>query len=153
MPGALYNPPPPSPQPYTDLRLLEENALLRVDPAGQQAGGHVQDALPQAAGVLGDGDGVEVHDAVQYRAELILQLRPALECAQVVPQVGDPGGLYPGEDAEGGGTLQHKKHEQRYYSRRSNGGLRGRFGAGILGPVLQVLPMLCFLLKPSGGTD
>lgn len=55
-----------------DLRLLEKDALLWVYATGQESRSHVQDALAQDRWVLGDGDGVQVHDAVQHGAGLVL---------------------------------------------------------------------------------
>ncbi|TNN28126.1 hypothetical protein EYF80_061726 [Liparis tanakae] len=79
--------------------LLEEDGPLRVDADGQQAGGHVQDVGAQQRRVLRLRDGVQVHDAVQHLGEPGLQAHPALQGAQVVAQVGDPGGLDPREHA------------------------------------------------------
>ena len=81
----------------SDLGLLEEDRGVWVDATGQQAGGHVQDVKPKQRGVLGLGDGVQVHDAVQHGRVLALQGHPALQGPQEVPQVGHPSGLDPRE--------------------------------------------------------
>lgn len=47
-----------------DLRLLEKDTFLWVYAAGKKSGSHVQDALLEDGGVLGDSDGMEVNDAV-----------------------------------------------------------------------------------------
>lgn len=79
------------------LRLLEEDGPLRVDTTGQQASRHVQYAAPQLKRLLRLRDGVQVDDAVQHRGILVLQGHPVLQGAQVVAQVGHPGGLDPRE--------------------------------------------------------
>lgn len=89
-----------------DLRLLEKDALLRVYAAGKESSSHVQDALSQHGGVLGDGDGVQVGDAVEHRPRLLLQAHPALNGAQVVAEVGGPRGLDAGEDSSQGIFLE-----------------------------------------------
>lgn len=59
---SVLAPPPPPPH----LGLLEENRPLWVDATGQQAGGHVQDVVPELRRVLRLRDGVQVHDAVEH---------------------------------------------------------------------------------------
>lgn len=81
------------------LRLLEEDGPLRVDTTGQQAGSHVQYAAPQLQRLLRLRDGVQVYDAVHHRGVLVLQGDPVLQGAQVVAEVGHPGGLDPREHA------------------------------------------------------
>ena len=88
------------------LRLLKEDGALGVDAAGEQAGGHVQNVLAEQRRVLGLRDGVQVHDAVQNRPVHVLQGHPALQSAQVVPQVRHACGLDTGEHPTPGGILQ-----------------------------------------------
>lgn len=82
----------------THLWLLEEDGPLWVDAAGQQARRHVQDARTEQNRVLRLRDGVQVHDAVQHRGELLLQGHPVLQGTQVVAQMGHPGWLDSRED-------------------------------------------------------
>ena len=47
-----------------DVALAEEDAALGIEPGGEQDRGRVVDALAQLGGVVGDGDRVQVDDAV-----------------------------------------------------------------------------------------
>lgn len=92
-----------------DLRLPEKGALLWADAAGEERSRHVQDALPQHGWVLGDRDGVQVHDAVQHGARLVLQAHPALDGPQVVAEVRDPCRLNAREHSPLGIFLEQRK--------------------------------------------
>ena len=82
--------------------LAEEEAALRVEAGGEQHRGGVQQALAKISRVVGDGDRVEVDDAVDRLAPVlpghVLRYR-----ADVVAQVLATGGLNAREDAHGGG--------------------------------------------------
>jgi hypothetical protein len=72
-------------------------------PLGVQAGGDedrdgVVHALAQLGRVVGDGHRVQIHDAVDRLARLVLTLDVAPDRADVVAQVLAPGGLDAAED-------------------------------------------------------
>ena len=82
----------------TNLRLLEEDCLLRINATCQEADGHLSDVLPEYQRGLVDGERVEVHYAVQHAAALLLQLDPAANSPKVVAQLGRPRRLDARED-------------------------------------------------------
>lgn len=89
--------------------MLEKDALLWVYATGKESCSHVQDALAQVRWVLGDSDGVQVNDAVQHGAGLVLQAHPALNGSQVIAQVGGSCGLNAGEYSPHGIFLEQRK--------------------------------------------
>lgn len=70
-----------------------------IHPAGKQTHRHASDVLPEQNGRLRDSQRVEIHDAVEYAAALLLKLHPMSDGTQVVPQVSHARGLDPGENA------------------------------------------------------
>lgn len=52
--------------------MLEKDALPWVYATGEESSSHVQDTLPKDGGVLGDGDRVEVNNAIQHSVTFIL---------------------------------------------------------------------------------
>lgn len=82
------------------MGLLKENAFIRVDPTSQENSYRCQDALPQLLGILGERDGVEIHDTQDHLCVLLLlELDPVLDGSEVVADVRDPRWLDPREDA------------------------------------------------------
>ncbi len=79
------------------LALDEKDALLQVDAHGQQHGVAIQHVFPQGGGLLPDGDGVQVRQAVNALV-LILQAHEILQGPQVVAQGEGARGLDQAED-------------------------------------------------------
>ncbi len=82
-----------------DVGLAEEDAALRVEAGGDQDRGRVVQALAQLGGLVGDGDRVEVDDAVDRRVAAVLAVDVLADRADVVAEVLAAGGLDAGEDA------------------------------------------------------
>src|SRR6476620_9969363 len=80
------------------LALVEENALLRVEPGGDVGRGHFADRVAQLGRVLPYGDGVQIDDAEDAIVRL-LHLDPLHHGAQIIAQVQGAGRLHTGEDA------------------------------------------------------
>lgn len=115
-----------------DAALGEDGAARRVEADGKQAGQHLAATLPQVAGVLLDGDGVQVDDGEEQGCVgrgLILQADPLSQGAQVVAQVGDAGGLDAGED-DGGGESAGGGRCGRGEAAGGGEGVGGAGGAG-----------------------
>ena len=75
-----------------DVRLNEQRAAVRLQSARDEGDGQVQHPPVQLLGLVGDRDGVEVHDAVDALVAL-RQLHPVLDRPEVVPQVDVSGRL------------------------------------------------------------
>lgn len=92
--------------------MLEKDTFLWVYATGKKSSSHVQYALLEEGRVLGDSDGMEINDAVQHCAVLLLQLHPALNGAKVIAQVGDSCWLDAREHALHTILLQQGKEKQ-----------------------------------------
>ncbi len=75
------------------LALVVQQRALRVDPDGEQDLGRLVALVHELHGILRDGDGVEVHDAVDG-VVVVLEPHPVAERPEIVPQVHVPGGLH-----------------------------------------------------------
>ncbi len=82
--------------------LAEEDAALGVEPGGEQDRGRVVDVGPQRRRVPGNGDRVQVDDAVDRRVALVLHVHVLADRADVVAEVLAPGGLDAAEDLHRG---------------------------------------------------
>ena len=78
--------------------LAEEDAALGVEAGGEQDRGRVVEALAQLGRVVGDGDRVQVDDAVDRRVAAVLALDVLADRADVVAEVLAAGRLDAGED-------------------------------------------------------
>lgn len=96
----------------THLRLLEEYRFLWVDTAGQQAGCHIQYVTLELRWILGLGDGVQIHNAVEDWGVLVLQGHPVLQSTQVISQVGHSSRLNPWEYTATSWSLLGKKKKE-----------------------------------------
>ncbi len=86
-----------------DVALAEEDAARRVEPGGQQHCRGVLDVAAQLLRLVGDGDRVQVDDAVDRRVPPVLAVDVAAHRADVVAEVLAPGRLDAAEDPHGGG--------------------------------------------------
>ena len=69
-----------------DVALHEHGGHVGVEADGEQHRGELDGALADHAGLLGDGEGVEVDDAVEG-VVLVLALRPRPQRPEVAPEV------------------------------------------------------------------
>ena len=86
-----------------DVALAEEHAAIGIEPGGEQRRGRVVDPLAQLRGVVGDGDRMQVDDAVDRvlpgpGVELVLPDHVLANRADVVAEVLAPGRLDAAED-------------------------------------------------------
>ena len=77
-----------------DVALDEQDATRRVKPGRKQQGGHRQSGLGQLFRVAGDGQGMQVDDAVKG-VVAVLEINPPAQCPQVVAAWGAPVGCIP----------------------------------------------------------
>ena len=103
------------------VALDEQGAAVRVEPEGEQGGGHFAGPCPEHVGVVRARQGVVVDDAVD-RLVLGLQAHVVADRAEVVAEVDGPGRLDPGEDPRALG---------RRGDRRRGGGELGRHGSRV----------------------
>ena len=85
---------------FGDLRLGENNALLRVDTGGQPVQHHIFYVglyLRILGGLFDGGESMDVDGTVDA-AVLLLQLHPVLQRSQVVSQVQQARGTHTGKD-------------------------------------------------------
>jgi hypothetical protein len=105
-----------------DVGLAEEDAALRVEPGGEQDGGRVVEVLPQGGGIPGNGDRVQVDDAVDRRVTTFLALDVLPNRTDVVAEVLAAGGLDAAEDSHRGADYRNRT-STRLSARRLTGGL------------------------------
>lgn len=77
----------------THQGLPEKETLLGVNPTGKDGSSGVQDVLAQDSRLLGHGERVHVHNAIEHRAALFLQIHPVLNGSKVVTQMRGPSWL------------------------------------------------------------
>ena len=80
------------------LALVEDDALLRIESAGEIGGGDVDDGPAQLFRVLPHGDGVHVHHAIDALVG-VLHVDPVQHGAQIVAEMQVAGRLHAGKDA------------------------------------------------------
>ncbi len=81
-------------------RLVEEDAALWVDPAGDQSGRHVADICEALGAALMDTDRVEIgeeEEAARVAGHLVLHARPVADRAQIIAEVEIAGRLDAGK--------------------------------------------------------
>jgi hypothetical protein len=83
------------------LRLVEQDRLVGIDPAGDQRGCHLARIGSEFSRHMRLRDGVEVGKEEQAFA-LILHLHPIPDRAQIIAEVQVAGGLDAGYDTHGG---------------------------------------------------
>ena len=76
-----------------DRRLVEQDAALGVDAAGQQQGRHLARLLAQGGGFLKGGDGVQIDEAIDALIIPFLQRHPVAQRAKIIAKGCDAGGL------------------------------------------------------------
>ena len=91
-----------------DVALHEHGRHVRVEADGEQDGGEIDSALADHARLLGDGEGVQVDDAVEG-VVLVLMQRPRPQRPEVTPEV---------DVARWLDARQHSRHDSRPYPRR-----------------------------------
>jgi hypothetical protein len=74
------------------MGLEEQDRALRIDPARNQARGHLERIRFQGGGLPRHGHSVEIDDAIE-RIVLVLLSYPIPDRAQVIAEVGHAGGL------------------------------------------------------------
>ena len=84
------------------VALDEDGGDLGVEADGEQHRGHAHGGVAQRAGGVGDGERVEVDDAVEH-VGLVLAAHPVPQRTQVVAQMDVAGGLDAGQHAGHGG--------------------------------------------------
>ena len=94
------------------VALDEQRAALRVEPEGEQRGGHLAGLATQQVGVVQARQGVVVDDAVD-RLVLPLELDVVADRAQVVADVRGARRLDAGEDARARGRGHHGRRGGR----------------------------------------
>jgi uncharacterized protein (DUF362 family) len=80
------------------LRLVEDDALLGVETAGEIGGRHVDDGLAQFSRILPDGNRMHVDHAVDALMR-VLHVNPVQHGAQVVSEMQISRRLHAGKDA------------------------------------------------------
>ena len=83
---------------FRHLGLVEYDALLRVEAAGEIGRRHVHDRFPEFGGVLPHRDGVHVHHAIDALMR-VLHVDPVQHGAQVVAEMEIAGWLHAGKNA------------------------------------------------------
>lgn len=83
----------------SDRRLQEQRRLVRIDAARQQSGRHLQNVAAQFGRILRQRYRMHVRNEVRHIGARVLDVRPALDGAQIVAQMQDAGRLYAGNDA------------------------------------------------------
>lgn len=73
--------------------LPEQETLLWVNPTGKDGSSGIQDVLAQDSWLLGHGERVHVHNAIEHWAALFLQIHPVLNGSKVVTQMRGPSWL------------------------------------------------------------
>jgi hypothetical protein len=84
------------------VALREQHRRVWIEPDGEKQGGHVKRRATQLFGISGDGQGVEVHQAVEV-GSLVLIGDPPTQRAQVVAEMDVTGGLHTREHSGHGG--------------------------------------------------
>ncbi len=86
-----------------DVGLAEENAALGIEAGGEQDRRRVVDALPQGGRIPGNGERVQIDDAVDRRVATVLPFDVLPDRPDVVAEVLLAGRLDAAEDAHGRG--------------------------------------------------
>ena len=81
-----------------DMALEEEGAPVRVETRGQEQGRSLERSRAERFGVDVDGQGVEVHEAVEGLV-VVLEGDPVAQRSQVIAEMEVAGGLDPREDS------------------------------------------------------
>ena len=85
-----------------NIGLLKEDAVVRIEAAGEQRGRHGERIGSEVGSGGRVGDGVKVDDAEDVETVAVLNLAgldPSFDGSEVVTQMeATPGGLDPGED-------------------------------------------------------
>jgi len=71
---------------FGDLALVEHDVLLRIDAAGDEGCGDLADRARQFGGILPDGDGMQVHHAVDAVVG-VLEFDEVDDRAEIVAEV------------------------------------------------------------------
>ena len=90
-----------------NLALVEEDGARGVEADGEEGRRHLARRPEERGGILPDGDGVQIDDAVDRRDALVLHLDPAAERAEVVSEREVARRLDAGKDAGLEGRLGH----------------------------------------------
>ena len=80
------------------LALIEDDVLFRIDPAGDEGGGHLADVARQLRRVLPHRDRVQVDHAIDAVVALLQRHEPD-DGAEIIAEMQVAGRLHPGEDA------------------------------------------------------
>jgi hypothetical protein len=87
-----------------DMRLDKYRGDIRVEPYGKQHRGKLNGVLAEHARLVGDGEGVQVDNAMKH-VVVMLPRDPIAESAQIVAQVNVASGLDARKYASHGATL------------------------------------------------